>query len=94
MNERGQYGSRSRVGADGASTGPSPLVLAGIGIGVVALAVLATRAAKRPTLSAHEKEVAAWKEEFPGLPWLADEVKDSRQFDLWERARDHWERTR
>jgi hypothetical protein len=44
-------------------------------------------------LNAHEKEVRAWKTEFPGLPWYQDEVKDARQLDMWERARDHWEKS-
>jgi len=99
-NERGQYDCRPRIGADvqSASTGPStlPLVLGGIGLAVVGLAVLGARAAKQqgPRLTSHDKEVRAWEAEFPGLPWLMDQVKDSRQLDMWERARDHWERTR
>jgi hypothetical protein len=68
------------------------LVIGGVvGAALVAFAVLGARAS-RPAPSAHEKEVRAWKAEFPGLPWYADEVKTSRQLDLWERARDHWER--
>jgi hypothetical protein len=61
---------------------------------VVGLAVLGGRAAakQQPRLTAHEKEVRAWEREFPGLPWYADQVKDSRQLDMWERARDYWER--
>ena len=55
--------------------------------------MIGTYAAKRPQLSAHEKEVRAWEAEFPGLPWYMDQVKDARQLDMWERARDHWERT-
>lgn len=97
-NERGQYSSCLRIGADvTASTGPSaPLILGGIGLAVVGLAVLGARAAKQqqPRLSAHEKEVRAWQAEFPGLPWSMDEVKDARQLDMWERARDYWERKR
>jgi hypothetical protein len=85
------------VGAD-ASTQSSkfPLVLGAIGLTVVGLAVLgaATRAKQQPRLTAHEKEVRAWEAEFPGLPWYADQVKDARQLDLWERARDYWERKR
>ena len=67
-----------------------------VGLVAVGLAVLGSRsaAANRPRLSAHEKEVRAWQAEFPGLPWYMDQVKDSRQLDMWERARDHWERTR
>jgi len=96
-NERGQYGSRPRIGAEATSpTGTSklPLVLGVVGLAAVGLAVLGTRAAavSRPRVSPHEKEVRAWEREFPGLPWYADQVKDSRQLDMWERARDHWER--
>lgn len=47
---------------------------------------------KRPRLTTHEKEVHAWEAEFPGLPWYMDDVKDSRQLDQWERARDYWEK--
>ena len=67
-----------------------------VGLAAVGLAVLGARAAaeNRPRLTAHEKEVRAWEAEFPGLPWYMDQVKDSRQLDMWERARDHWERTR
>jgi hypothetical protein len=69
-------------------------MLGGVGLAVVGLALLGTHATKqRPRLSAHEKEVRAWETEFPGLPWYMDQVKDSRQLDMWERARDHWERT-
>ncbi len=99
-NERGQYGSRthaSRVGVDAGSPGPSgrsiaPWLLGGVGL-VVGFALLGAQT-RRPRLSAHEKEVRAWEAEFPGLPWYMDQVKDSRQLDLWERARDHWERAR
>ena len=104
-NERGQYGSRPIatggswvIGADpSSSTGRSalPLVLGGIGLAVVGLAVLGSRAAAKqgqPRITAHEKEVRAWEAEFPGLPWLMDQVKDSRQLDMWERARDYWEK--
>ena len=93
-NDRGQYGSRTRVGAEpsGRST-IVPWMIGGVGLAVVGLA-LASANAKRPRLSAHEREVRAWQAEFPGLPWYMDEVKDSRQLDMWERARDHWERTR
>ena len=97
-NERGQYGSCLRIGAEAPTSGSSsklPLVLGAVGLAAVGLAVLGSRAAaaERPRLTAHEKEVRAWEAEFPGLPWLQDEVKDSRQLDLWERARDHWEKT-
>jgi len=62
-----------------------------VGIGLVLLGG-AWRAG--PTrLTAHEKEVRAWEAEFPGLPWYMDDVKDSRQLDQWERARDYWEKT-
>ena len=96
-NERGQYGSSPRIGADAPpSTGSSklPLMLGAVGLAAVGLAVLGSRAAaaNRPRLSAHEKEVRAWEAEFPGLPWYMDQVKDSRQLDMWERARDYWER--
>jgi len=101
MNERGQYGSHPcvpRVGGAG-SPGPSgrsiaPWLIGGVGLAAVGLALLGSHAARRPRLSAHEKEVRAWETEFPGLPWYMDQVKDSRQLDLWERARDHWERAR
>ena len=99
-NERGQYGSHPRIGADASpSAGSSsklPLMLGVAGLAAVALAVLGTRAAaaNRPRVSPHEKEVRAWEREFPGLPWYMDQVKDSRQLDMWERARDHWERKR
>lgn len=99
-NRRGHYGP-SRVAA--ATSGPSgsssggftvtPWLIGGVGLALVGVAVLGTQAAKRPRLSAHEKEMRAWKAEFPGLPWYMDEVKDARQLDMWERARDHWERT-
>jgi len=73
----------------------APWMIGGIGLAVVGLALIgAHTASKRPHLSAHEKEVRAWEAEFPGLPWYMDQVKDSRQLDMWERARDHWEKTR
>ena len=105
-NERGQYGSRAHVGAEArplAPSGPSgstrqltikPWMIGAAGLAVIGLALIGAHAAKRPRLTAHEKEVRAWEAEFPGLPWYADQVKDSRQLDTWERARDHWERTR
>ncbi len=101
-NERGQYGSRPhvpRVGVEAKSPEASftvkPWMIGGIGLAVIGLALVGAHAAsKRPRLTAHEKEVRAWEAEFPGLPWYADQVKDSRQLDMWERARDHWERTR
>lgn len=102
-NERGQYGDRPRIGAD-PTPAPSkgfalnPLLIGGIGLtaAIIGLAALGARAAakQQPRLTAHEKEMRAWKAEFPGLPWNMDEVKSSRQLDMWERARDHWERTR
>jgi hypothetical protein len=105
MNERGQYGVLTHVGehpnvgaevrsyeASSRST-ITPWMLGGIGLAVVGLALLGVHAAKRPRLSAHEEEVRAWEAEFPGLPWYMDRVKDARQLDMWERARDHWERT-
>lgn len=99
-NERGQYGFRPRIGAEaptpaGASS-KLPLVLGVVGLAAVGLVVLGARAKQQqqPRLTAHEKEVRAWETEFPGLPWYADQVRDSRQLDMWERARDHWERTR
>jgi hypothetical protein len=85
-NDRGQYGSPSGHSA-------VPWLLGGVGL-AVGFAVVGSHVARRPRLSAHEKEVRAWEAEFPGLPWYADQVKDSRQFDTWERARDYWERTR
>ena len=99
-HERGQYGSRPHIGADAPPTSTAgsklPLMLGAVGLAAVGLAVLGSRAAaaNRPRLSAHEKEVRAWEAEFPGLPWYMDQVKDSRQLDMWERARDHWERKR
>lgn len=96
-NERGQYGSRPLIGADPAPTGSSsklPLLLGVVGLAAVGLAVLsaAAKQQQQPRLTAHEKEVRAWEREFPGLPWAMDAVKDSRQLDMWERARDHWEK--
>ena len=108
-NERGCYGSRLHVGAPspnrawrpphiGAEPAPRrsslPWLLGSVGLVAVGIAVLGAYAkSKRPHLSAHEKEVQAWEAEFPGLPWYMDQVKDARQLDMWERARDHWERT-
>lgn len=98
-NARGQYGTPPRVGAEARpfelphSPTILPWVLGGVGLMAVGLTLLGVHASKRPRLSAHEKEVRAWEAEFPGLPWLMDQVKDSRQLDMWERARDHWERT-
>lgn len=92
-NKRGYYDSRPCVGAE---TSPGRSILSWLlgGAGLVAIgAVVLGAYAKRPRLSAHEKEVRAWEAEFPGLPWFMDQVKDSRQLDMWERARDHWERT-
>lgn len=106
-NERGQYGrspSAPRgwsVGADSRSApGPSdrsltPWIVGG-GLAVVGLVLFGAHAASKrqgPRLTAHEKEVRAWEAEFPGLPWYMDQVKDARQLDTWERARDYWERT-
>ena len=71
----------------------APWMLGGVGLAVVGLTLLGAHVAKRPRLSAHDREVRAWETEFPGLPWAMDQVKDSRQLDTWERARDHWERT-
>lgn len=97
MNERGQYGPpRLRVGADAPESGRSiaPWIFGGVGLAVVGIALASAHAAStRPRLTAHEKEVRAWEAEFPGLPWYADQVKDSRQLDMWERARDYWEKT-
>jgi hypothetical protein len=95
-NERGQYGSRPHIGTEASEpSGRSiaPWMLGGVGLAGIGLALLGAHAARRPRLSAHEKEISAWKAEFPGLPWYMDEVKDSRQLDMWERARDHWEKT-
>lgn len=97
-NERGHYDPRPRVGAE-TSPGRSklPWLLGGVGLVAVGIAVLgayAKRSRMGMSLSAHEKEVRDWQAEFPGLPWYMDQVKDSRQLDMWERARDHWERTR
>ena len=89
-NIRGQYGS-PRVGVDVSARSIAPWILGGIGLAVVGL-VAAHATATRPRQTAHEKELRAWEAEFPGLPWYLDQVKDSRQLDMWERARDHWER--
>jgi hypothetical protein len=97
-NDRGQYGPpliAPRVGADAPSSGRSaiPWIIGG-GLAVVGLAVFGAHAAsQRPRLTAHEKEIREWEAEFPGLPWYMDQVKDARQLDTWERARDYWERT-
>lgn len=101
-NERGQYGSCPRSPRIGADAGPqvpagrpiAPWLIGGFGLAVVGLAIWGARVARRPRLSAHEREVREWQDEFPGLPWYMDQVKDSRQLELWERAREHWERTR
>ena len=100
-NDRGQYGSRLRVGADmrpSESSGGftiAPWMIGVAGVAVVGLALVGTHAAAtRPRPTAHDKEVRAWEAEFPGLPWYMDQVKDARQLDMWERARDHWERAR
>lgn len=85
-NARGQYGPTPTKHSI------TPWLLGGVGLVVVGAAA-ASAQARRPRLTAHEKEVRAWQSEFPGLPWYADEVRDSRQLDMWERARDHWERT-
>lgn len=98
-NTRGQYGVCIHVGAEPRPYAPSggssrvPWMLGGVGLAIIGLVLIGTHAAKRPHLSAHEKEVRAWETEFPGLPWYMDRVKDARQLDMWERARDHWERT-
>jgi hypothetical protein len=100
-NERGHYGSRPHVTHVGAESRPSepsgpsitPWLLGGVGLAVVGLVVFGSQVIKQPRLSAHEREVRAWGTEFPGLPWYMDQVKDARQLDTWERARDHWERT-
>ena len=100
-NDRGHYGRCLRVGAEAGFSEPSgrsitPWMAGGLGLAIVGLALLGANAAskQRPRLSAHEKEVRAWEAEFPGLPWYMDQVKDSRQLDMWERARDHWEKKR
>jgi hypothetical protein len=99
-NARGQYGAPPRIGAEARPYSPAggsshvPWMLGGVGLAVIGLAMIGTHVAKRPRLSMHEKEVRAWETEFPGLPWYMDQVKDARQLDMWERARDHWERTR
>lgn len=94
-NDRGQYG-RPQIGADPATSGRSlaPWIVGGVGVAIVGLVVFGSHAAKQqgPRLTAHEREVRAWEAEFPGLPWYMDQVKDSRQLDSWERARDYWER--
>lgn len=92
-NDRGQYGRPIYIGAEVPGRSLAPWIVGGVGLAVVAL-IGANAVAKRPQVSAHEKEVRAWETEFPGLPWRMDEVKDSRQLDMWERARDYWERKR
>lgn len=97
LNERGQYGSRFVVGAEEPrSTGRSiaPWIIGGVGLAIGLTLVGLHAASRRPRPTPHEKEVSAWEREFPGLPWYMDQVKDARQLDTWERARDHWERTR
>jgi hypothetical protein len=100
-NERGQYGrgpynAGPFIGANpmpGGSSSTLPLLLGAAGLAVVGLVVLGSRAAKQePRLTPHDKEVRAWEAEFPGLPWYMDQVKDARQLDMWERARDYWEK--
>jgi hypothetical protein len=93
-NARGEYGSRPFIGAEPSSiNGALPWLVGG------ALATLGLLAAagysKRPreTITEHQKEVRAWERAFPGLPWYMDQVKDSRQLAVWERARDQWEQT-
>jgi len=95
-NDRGHYDSRLHVGAETSPRRSSlPWLLGGVGLVAVGIAVFGTYAKRtRMSLSEHEKEVRAWEAEFPGLPWYMDQVKDSQQLDMWERARDHWERTR
>jgi len=103
-NERGQYSGQSslrfkhyatsRVGADASTSSATPWIVGGIGLAVIGVVVGVHAASQRPRLTAHEKEVRAWEAEFPGLPWYMDQVKDARQLDSWERARDYWERTR
>ena len=99
-NDRGQYGDRHGYGQPLIGLDPpknlTPWIVGGIGVALVGLVVLGSQAAAKqgPQLTAHDKEVRAWEAEFPGLPWAMDEVKDSRQMDMWERARDHWERSR
>ena len=79
----------------GGSSSALPLLLGAAGLAVVGLVVFGSRAAKQePRAIPHDKEVRAWEAEFPGLPWYMDQVKDSRQLDMWERARDYWERKR
>lgn len=95
-NARGQY-SPSPIGAEAPSSSErsiAPWVLGGLGLAVLGLALFGgARAVRQPRLTAHEKEVREWEAEFPGLPWAMDQVKSSRQLDLWERARDSWEKT-
>ena len=95
-NERGQYGPpRSDTGKTSSrGRSLSPWVLGGVGLTVVGLALLGAHARRSvPRLTAHEKEVRAWEAEFPGLPWYMDQVKDARQLDMWERARDYCEKS-
>lgn len=94
-NARGHYGPGPGpyVGADAsAERSITPWLVGGVGLAVIGLTLLGARAQKT-RLSPHEKEVRAWKAEFPELPWYMDQVKDARQLDMWERARDHWEKT-
>lgn len=94
-NARGQYNKSACLSTPepaGHSIVPWLLGAGFVGIGLTVLRSYAKR--EQPRLSAHEKEMRAWRAEFPGLPWYMDEVKDSCQLDMWERARDHWERTR
>ena len=92
-NDRGQYGRPIYIGAEVSGRSLTPWIIGGVGLAVIAL-FGAHAVATRPQVTGHEKEVRAWEAEFPGLPWYADQVKDSRQLDMWERARDSWERKR
>lgn len=91
-NDRGQYNVFPGAGGNGSKLA---WWIGGAGLLAVGLAVFKNYSQQtRPQLTAHEKEVKAWEAEFPGLPWYMDQVKDAKQLDMWERARDHWERTR
>ena len=97
-NDRGQYGHGHSYGHPLIGLDPpknlTPWIVGGIGLALVGLVVLGSQAAANqgPQLSAHDKEVRAWEREFPGLPWYQDQVKSTEQMDMWERARDHWEK--
>lgn len=61
-------------------------MLVQMSIKLVMLAAMAVDNARKTLLHGGHLDVCA--------SWYLDQVKDSRQLDMWERARDHWERER